>query len=99
MHTALRGLQPAMPSFPGGVHELGFDASGRYRHDDGLDRTDLRIRDAAFLSIAKAMGHSRVASHRHRGGQVEQAGGFRIQQFVLPSGCGKGFVGLVLFCG
>jgi len=82
---------------PGGVLKLGVDPSRRNGHDNRLGGTDLFIADAVFLSIAKAVVHSRVAPGRHGHGQVDQAGGFGIQDVVFFGACGKGLKGLVLF--
>lgn len=82
-----------------GILELGIDTSRRYSHDDCLCGTDLLIGDMVFLSIAKAVVHSWVAPKRHRNGQVDQTGGFGIQNFVLSDAGGKGLKGLILFFG
>lgn len=61
-----------------GILEFGIDTAGGNRHGDGLGCTDLLVRDVVFLSIAKAVGHSRVASHGHGHGQVDEPCGFRV---------------------
>ncbi len=84
---------------PGGILELGPDASGRNNHDNGLGGGDLFVADPAFLSIAKAVVHSWVAPDRHGNGQVDQAGGLGVQNVVLPDAGGKGVIRLALFFG
>ena len=69
-----------------GVAELGIYTAGGYRHDNGFCSTDFIVADSVFLSIAKAVSHSGIAAKGHGRCKIKQAGGFRIQDVILPYG-------------
>ena len=58
--------------------EPGVDASCSNCHDNSLGSADLFISNIIFLSIAKAVVHSRIASDGHGNGKIDETRGFGI---------------------
>ena len=48
------------------------------------ERCDFLVTETILLSIAKAIGHSRIAADRQRGGHINHTGGPGVQYIVLP---------------
>ena len=59
------------------------DPAGFDRHHDRLHRADLLIGHPFFLGHAKIVFHSRVAGHRHGGGEMDHQSRFLIEDFVV----------------
>jgi hypothetical protein len=82
-----------------GIFELGFNPACGNRHNNCPDTTDFSIGEPYFLSIAKAMDHSRVAADRQGCGQVDHTGASGVQHIVLPDRIHKRCIRLLLLFG